>query len=256
MTTLGENGNGAGNGAAAMGLDRATVAGLEKDRERVRVFYAKADERRQGEDVPVGDDGTLWVRVFPVKAEDSEGFMDAVHQFIRIIVVEATDARSQTITPQGLIDALPKVIPLLLGGASGMVARACVAWESDRDLRSVADDKGKMDAQYREARGRDRVYGQPELEKLAISEQGTCVAAWLRQSFMGDRVRPLLRMVETVLSTTMKKPVKIEELWSIACARAATTLTKSTAGTERDDATAGRTTAGVSPNSAGAPTPS
>jgi hypothetical protein len=227
----------------------------------LELFYAKAEERTQGEDVAVDAEGEggprLFIRVFPVRYEHMEGFIDEVEGLVRKTLQAATGAGG-FITPESFLGAMPSIIPSIAGGASGMVAEACVAWVLPED---VALAVAKTEEPKRRA-ALNRAYqmeasraGTPNLKRLPFHVQCACVEAWLRQSFMGDKLRPLAGMVETLLRVTGTKQLKIADLWRRFSSGKDTTPPQSPAPGDATGAAGGLTPGGASPNSGGGRVP-
>jgi hypothetical protein len=226
-------------------LERAAeqaVHGTKALMDPIARFYQMADERTIGEDVPASDDGTLWIRVFPVKYEHLEPFLDTIQVMLADLLGRATDAEKGAITQESFIRALGPSIATMLKQGSDMVSSSCVAWQVPEAI-----DKDKH---YEAAKVMNQWYaggerfGKPDLRKLPVHVQALCIGAWIRQSFIGERARPLVRMVEDLLSRSIGKEVKIATVWRQYWSSKATASQKSTdAG-----ATDGLTTDGASQN--------
>lgn len=236
----------------AQAVDSAfnTKAEMETSIDR---FYRLADERTLGEDVPASDDGTLYIRVFPVKYEHLEPFIGVIQAMLADLIGRATDAESHQITQDAFIKALGPAMANMLRQGSDMVSASCVAWAmpgvDDRavDPNAGNTDQDKMNRWYS---GGER-FGQPDLRRVPVHVQAMCIAAWIRQSFIGERARPLAQMVEDLLSRTIGKRVKIADLWKQFWSSRDKASQKSTGASE----TAGPTEVGASPNGGGESVP-
>lgn len=221
-------------------------------------FYSALRLRMAGTDVPVAPSISVdslaidnetgaplqpkrWysIRVYPVKFEHFEQFLGAIEKTM-LEMLDVVKGENGEIDERKALTMFPRIIAIIGKNLSGMVEQACVAWEGEKFER---DDTILYDGHVLDG---DEQVGRVELSKLPLHIQAECIAAWLKESFMEGKFRPLLGMVEELATKMTGQKVSISQLLSSSFARPATPITRSSSIGER----AGPTADGPSPSSA------